>query len=76
MATNSYRNHLRDFLALFVFLIGLAILGLMSGPTEEGFQQARYCYMVALYKNDPSKGWPDYEGTFAQHCRPDGSLKD
>lgn len=72
-------EHQSHLVYLLIALFGVSILAAIitgDGPTEEDLRMAEYCRMVALYRDDPSTGWPDYEGTFAQQCTPDGKLKE
>lgn len=59
-------------MALFAALAALAFLligAALSGPSEEDLQRQQYCDMVAMNKQDPETGWPDFHGTFEQECK-------
>lgn len=71
--------HQKNLAVLLLVLAGFTLVGVLhscDGPSAEDLQQAEYCRMVALYRDDPSTGWPDYEGSFRQHCTPEGKLKE
>lgn len=55
-------------------LFGLWLFG--SGPTEEEIHLRRYCDMVALHKENPEVGWPDYDKVFDKLCNEDGTVKE
>ena len=44
-------------------------MGTMDAEDEQA-QLEHYCDMVKLHKQDPSVGWPDYDGIYAQSCKP------
>lgn len=39
-----------------------------TGPDPIDQEQAMYCEMVALNKQDPSVGWPDYNHNYQEVC--------
>lgn len=39
-----------------------------SGPDPLEREQAMYCEMVELHKQDPSVGWPDYNHNYNEVC--------
>lgn len=47
-------------------VIAAAVLSV--GPGEEQADQDQYCEMVALNKQDPSVGWPDYNHNYEEVC--------
>lgn len=54
-------------------LVGVFLLmGLMGRMDYEDAkaEEANYCEMVKLHKQDKSMGWPDYDGIYAQSCKP------
>jgi hypothetical protein len=59
-----------NFYIACAILAGLILFGLM-GTMDAEYEQAqleRYCKMVQINKNDPSLGWPDYEGIYDASC--------
>ena len=64
--------------AIAVIILGALVLLALSAlgdKKEEDIQLRQYCDLVALGKADPDLGWPDFKGTFNQHCNPDGTVK-
>lgn len=56
---------------IILILLILTLLGLLvsTTPPEEELEQERYCEMVELFvASKGDKGWPDYEGTYAESC--------
>ena len=49
------------------FVVILGAVGQMDMEDEEA-QSQLYCDMVREHQKDPSKGWPDYDGTFKTQC--------
>lgn len=64
-------RHRSPWPTVILMLACLAALAwIAGGEADEDLEQRRYCEMVALYKQDPSTGWPDYKGTYNSECRP------
>lgn len=59
----------QTLIALLVLIVLIIAIAVMRGHDEEDLAQRHYCEMVTLYKQNPSTGWPDYEGTYDQLCR-------
>ena len=67
-------------LVLYVILvIVFIILGSMgvSGFKDDSLalQERQYCSLVALHRDNPDIGWPDYEHRFDRDCNADGTVK-
>ena len=55
-------------LGLGFLLIGLAFVG-NEGYDQEADILSNYCEMVQIgIDSGGSDGWPDFEGTFQEHC--------
>lgn len=66
------RSILKDnFYTICAFLVGLILFGLVGtmDAEDEQLQLEHYCEMVKLHKQDPSIGWPDYDGIYDTACR-------
>lgn len=48
-------------------LAAALFVGWMDKKDQET-QEDYYCQMVALHKQDPSRGWPDYRKIYTQTC--------
>lgn len=61
-----------NFYTICAILAGLMLFGVMGtmDAEDEQAQLEHYCEMVKLHKQDPSVGWPDYDGIYAQSCKP------
>ena len=61
-----------NFYTICAILAGLILFGLVGAmdAEDEQAQLDRYCGMVKLHKQDPSTGWPDYDGIYAESCKP------
>lgn len=52
----------------------VAVLSFDRGTMD--LEAAQYCDMVHLHQQSAGElGWPDYQGTYAQQCTPDGKLR-
>jgi hypothetical protein len=53
--------------AVLVFIF----IAIGDGEYEEAIAaQKNYCEMVSLYvQSNGESGWPDYEGTYEEHCK-------
>lgn len=47
---------------------GLTVSAVLSGPDELEMEQRQYCEMVALNREDPTLGWPDFNNTYDSEC--------
>lgn len=47
---------------------GLVLSSMASGPDPLTREQAMYCEMVEINKQDPELGWPDYNHTYNKEC--------
>lgn len=54
-------------LGAVTIVVILGAMGHMDMEDEEA-QSQLYCDMVREHQKDPSKGWPDYDGTFKTQC--------
>lgn len=67
-------RNLAPYPFIVVILAGIVIAGQMVAGQSD-FEQAQedhriYCQMVEAYKHtNGERGWPDYKGTYGQHCR-------
>lgn len=61
-------------LALVFILLGAEAVK-DFGKFGENMEQKQYCDLVALHKQNPDLGWPDYAGTFNAECNADGTVK-
>lgn len=61
-----------NFSTICAVLAGLILVGVMGSmdAADEQSELAHYCDMVKLHKNDPSTGWPDYNGIYREACKP------
>lgn len=61
----------RNALTLCAILAGLLLFGLVGtmDAEDEKLQLEHYCEMVKLHKQDPTVGWPDYDGIYDTVCR-------
>lgn len=48
--------------------VGLLIGWAMDGKHAEDLEQEQYCEMVALYRADPTVGWPDFNESYDREC--------
>jgi hypothetical protein len=55
-------------------MLALSWRDMLRADTE--LEQLSYCQMVALHKQDPSKGWPDFKDSFESSCNADGTVKE
>ena len=55
--------------AFLAVLMLFGMVGAMDAEDEQA-QLEQYCEMVNLHKQDPSTGWPDYDGIYAESCKP------
>ena len=53
--------------ALFL-IVAFGIAGHFDAEDAQA-QLEHYCEMVKLHKQDPSTGWPDYDGIYDTACR-------
>ena len=61
-----------NFYTICAILAGLILFGLVGAMNAEDEQDQldRYCEMVKMHKQDPSTGWPDYDGIYREACKP------
>lgn len=59
---------------LFLVLGVLEVAGIKDRTLE--LEQASYCRMVALHKQNPELGWPDYAESADAECNEDGTVKE
>lgn len=55
------------------FVVGVLLVllyGAATTPDELALEEAQYCEMVALYRHDPTTGWPDFRHNYAEVCTP------
>jgi len=57
----------RAVLCVCVLLALLGVVGTWDREDAED-QEALYCHMVHLHRQNPSQGWPDYDGDYAKRC--------
>jgi hypothetical protein len=55
-------------LAIAIGLVATVAFGKNPEPIEASTQQALYCEMVSLHKQDKSLGWPDFKGNYSEVC--------
>ena len=55
--------------AILAVFILFGLVGTMDAEDEQA-QLEHYCEMVKLHKQDPSVGWPDYDGIYREACKP------
>jgi len=68
-----HTSKLKDnFYTICAVIAGLLLFGIVGAMDVEYEQDelAHYCDMVKLHKKDKSLGWPDYNGIYAQSCKP------
>ena len=60
-----------NFYTICAILAGFILFGLVGAMDAEDKQAQleHYCEMVKLHKQDPSVGWPDYDGIYDTACR-------
>lgn len=60
-----------NFYTICAILAGLMLLGVMGTMDAEDAQAqlGHYCEMVKLHNQDPSVGWPDYDGIYHEACK-------
>lgn len=68
-------NNLPRYCIIGVVVIGLIwLVGYFDDQTST-MDARRYCAQVHRYQqSDGAIGWPDYDGTYATQCTPDGKL--
>lgn len=60
----------RSKLGFFLLGVALALAIAAIGEDPDGAQAElrQYCKMVALNRQDPDLGWPDFHGTYDSEC--------
>lgn len=66
--TSKLKDNFTTICAILAGLILFGLVGAMDAEDEQA-QQDLYCEMVKLHKQDPSTGWPDYDGIYDTACR-------
>lgn len=59
---------LKGWVIAYVIVAILLAAKACAGPDPIDQEQAMYCEMVALNKQDPSVGWPDYNHNYQEVC--------
>jgi len=67
--TSKLKDNFTTICAILAGLILFGVMGTMDAEDEQA-QLEHYCEMVKLHKQDKSLGWPDYDGIYAQSCKP------
>lgn len=67
--TSKLKDNFYTICAILAGLILFALVGTMDAEDEQ-LQLEHYCEMVKLHKQDPSTGWPDYDGIYREACKP------
>ena len=67
--TSKLKDNFYTICAILAGLILFGLAGTMDAEDEQA-QLEHYCEMVKLNKQDPSTGWPDYDGIYAESCKP------
>ncbi len=66
MSTYDQKALLIGIATALAMIIGAFLM--IAGPSDEEFTQRQYCQMVAMYRIDPDRGWPDYKETYDREC--------
>ena len=67
--TSKLKDNFTTICAVLAGFILFGLVGTMDAEDEQA-QLDHYCGMVKLHKQDPSVGWPDYDGIYTQSCKP------
>jgi len=67
--TSKLKDNFYTICAVIAGLLLFGLVGTMDAEDEQA-QLEHYCEMVKLHKKDPSTGWPDYDGIYAESCKP------
>lgn len=67
--TSKLKDNFATICAILAGFVLFGVMGTMDAEDEQA-QLERYCEMVKLHKQDKSMGWPDYDGIYAQSCKP------
>ena len=59
---------------VFLILAAMAISGFKDDALA--MQDRQYCDLVALHKQNPDLGWPDFDKRFERDCNADGTVKE
>ena len=62
-------------LVLAAVVVAVLVVGKFDRDAQR-MEQRQYCDMVALGKQDPDLGWPDFRNVFDAQCNEDGSVKE
>lgn len=53
---------------LFGVVLALAVAAMGNDPDGEQAELQMYCDMVELNRQDPDKGWPDFNESYDREC--------
>jgi hypothetical protein len=67
--TSKLKDNFYTICAVIAGLVLFGMVGTMDAEDEQA-QLEHYCEMVELHKQNPSQGWPDYDGIYDQSCKP------
>ena len=67
--TSKLKDNFYTICAIIAGLVLFGLVGTMDAEDEQA-QLEHYCEMVKLHKQDPSTGWPDYDGIYDESCKP------
>ena len=65
--TSKLKDNFTTICAIGAGLVLFGLVGSMDAEDEQA-QLENYCEMVKLHKQDPSVGWPDYDGIYDTAC--------